>query len=363
MTQPGGPEHEPDAIAAYLRQITSALGDVSVAGLEGDSGQTEPSRDVPERLDSEQIQPATRIQDILNDPENMAKRAQVPYRAHMPPPGVPQSLSPSFYEIAGISEADVLEDWDDRIDFADVVLREHDPHPETLEIVRELRENLCFIGAEEFAQATASMATRLVAQAKASLSGTRLVAADHNNSSGFVYDAIRNHLAQQQPDMLERVELVELSSPPTDDIAERIRREGITFVDDWSITGRRIRFVMRKLGMQAGADYSKVQLEFICAPDRLLKEGFEFFPDLNDQSQRMRIPVHAQYTFPLESTDPAVVAVTGAHASPLFGFKVAVEQVYNRLRQLPGCNDLEWPLLYSPAKAYGRPDGPANGIV
>lgn len=349
------PEHASDPIALQLRRITNALGGLGALGAEQLPLSGLPVAETPDipmaeaQLLDFTNRPAARICDILADPSERVRRQEVPFQSIVRPA---DSNTPAV--IAVSNEWEALQDFDDKLRELAGILRTSADGNLDIRLAAEadeLRTNLRFIGSHEFDEGTRAMAARWHNFATTSSSEVLLVLSEQGDSSQFVVDAVRGHLEREQPETAARMRAISFLDLFKPEVFELFRKDGLTIMDDWVVSGNQLDEMLFNLYRRSRLVLPhKIRLDYICASEETAKYGKRRMGDA------AIVPVTASYVFPQSLVGKANfgTAVTGAHASPWWGFRFTVEKLFLHARDKDGHEKLPFPLIYSPRKPYSR---------
>lgn len=337
-----------DPITPFIHRLTRGLGALGAAVT--DTTHTLERIDGPsglEALAAQPTHPAMTVQDILNNPAECAKRRDTLFLA-VPDESGDNDMARD--DIIESNEYEALRDLHQKLSTAEQLLRAHGhgaADKTAAEAARLLRERLCFIGNKEFEHGTRLIAARWLCHASRQTTSEILLLANTCDSSGFVYEAVRDHVQRAEPGLAERMRRISPDDLRMPDVQAIARRDGLTCIDDWIVTGAQLR--RRLEDIRQFVHPEKVRLDFICAPKNVIEEGFYLYATGD------RLPVEAAYSFAddLVHLDETGVAVTGAHGRPIWGFGQTVRGIYRRLAEVSGHTDLPLPLLMHPARHYG----------
>ena len=231
-----------------------------------------------------------------------------------------------------VTEHEALIDIDAYLDTAEHAF-ELDEHARLR--ARDLRENLTFIGAQEYHEATEGIArywkylleayphqqifvpVGMIARAETAGAG---FAINTVKSDDYLFDSIMGHLSDDEVQryagrLITREDDITAASP------EDLK---VVLLDDWTVSGRQL-IDAAAYFMESYPEFtSSIEVQLVTATEERIKTGLvdELF-DKDGDSDRMSLPVRAYYLAHASSMiDTASGArVTGAHASVDYDFQ------------------------------------------
>jgi hypothetical protein len=260
------------------------------------------------------------VADILKDPQEMRFRDSQPlYVARQSQPLSPnQKYARSDGWIEVTSESVALKELDTYLESAADILQAagQKRYRSSITAADTLRHNLRLICAVERALAEQVIAEHWLASVYNSRDGELYVYAAIEESASLIFQSVRDRVARLDPDAAAVIypfdavrQWIELSA------LERMNRNGIKIVDDWTMTAQQLRSRINDLTSHQ-IPLESIEANYLCASEQHIKEGVG------------GVPVLSVWKYPhLANPHSGDASLVGSHAVPDYGSCKEVEKI------------------------------------
>ncbi len=278
------------------------------------------------------------IADIVDDPQQMAQRAAYTvFVDRAPTPGeVADGLNPGAPLVYAVSEADLLTDFDNRMRIlANKLKLAPAVYPADQRRFVRYAEGLrraSFMSAEDRSAAVNLMALHWLARLEQSPDNEVIAVVEADDSSSYVFALVEDAVRAMNPEAAARIMPVTIEAlrRHKSDLKDRIAKNGLTYPDDWAVSGTQGDYAMRAVAKIFGPDIvQKTAFNLLCAPKDILKKGIGGAACL----------AACQYDY---DHGQDTVSVAGSHSIPIYGFRMLLNRI---LHTDGGRYDEEVPLL------------------
>ncbi len=315
--------------------------------------------DIVERMETDHVvKEAPRFAEQVGD---VTRTNPIMYMHDMDRPQPAAASDPDFtHKRTVMTEHDMLVGMDTFLRDVEEYARGEDTLVTEHDFAKALRENLTFIGQKEYLEATRGIADYWKALLDKNpdqqiLAVTGKINSIRVKSDQYLLEHILQNFTDEEAEKYHKRLIVDAEDVTATD-PKNLR---IVVLDDWTISGSQLRYVVSHVKETLPGFEASVEMQLVAAREQRIKDGFNATSESFNDPKDIRVPLRAYYM--AHHSDHAIRSsahITGFHSSVDYDFETTIGWTVATLQRQGAPQNLQtMPPLTNIVRPYRREGG------